>query len=347
MLVLIELVADVGELRMPRVVGWLKRTAIVTASTMIRVGPSRRAGGAPSSVWASGHRTGSATRRRPPRLLRSRPRNEAWANEALEQAASELRGAEIEARRNAAVLEGVGAATPNIIYVKDRDLRYVYLNPAAVAVVGRPIDEILGRRRADFVINDNVEGEHDVADREVLETGKTDTSEERFTSPDGAWRIFRTTRFALRDRDGAVIGVGGLTIDISESYASRDALAESEAKYRSIANAMPALVWSADAEGSRDFYNDRWRQFIGSGTQATEGWGWLDKVHAEDRSRVETGVRRHISSGEPYDIEYRLMGQQGLRWFLERALPVRDEGGRHPCRWKAPASTSGNWWTTA
>jgi two-component system, LuxR family, sensor kinase FixL len=122
--------------------------------------------------------------------------------------------------------------------------------------------------------------------------------------------------------------VAGLTIDISESYAVRDALAESEAKYRSIANAMPALVWSANDEGLRDFYNDRWRQFVGENGPADGGWGWLDRVHAEDRSRVENSVRRHIANGEPYGIEYRLTGQQGARWFLERALPVRNEDGR-------------------
>jgi two-component system sensor kinase FixL len=258
------------------------------------------------------------------------------SDQALEQAARELSAAEIEARRNAAFLEGIGVATPDLIYAKDRDLRYVYLNPAAVAVIGRPLEEILGRRRADFVINDNVEGEYDIADREVLETGKTHTSEERFTAPDGTWQVYRSTKFALRDHDGAIVGVGGLTIDISESYASRDALAESEAKYRSIANAMPALVWSAGADGVRDFYNDRWRQFVGGNGEAAsadDGWGWLERVHPEDRARVEMNVRRSISTGEPYGIEYRLVGEQGARWFLERVQPVRNEDGRI-YRWK-------------
>jgi two-component system sensor kinase FixL len=268
------------------------------------------------------------------------------SDRALEQAARELSAAEIEARRTAAFLEGIGAATPDIIYAKDRDLRYVYVNPQAVAVIGRPAEEILGRRRADFVINDNVEEEHDVADREVLETGRTHTSEERFTSPDGAWQIYRSTKFALRDSDGAIVGVAGLTIDISESYAVRDALADSEAKYRSIANAMPALVWSANAEGLRDFYNDRWRQFVGpsgegggdgdgeaggeggEGGSADNGWGWLDRIHPDDRTRVETNTRRAVAAGEPYGVEYRLVGQNGPRWFLERALPVRNEDGR-------------------
>ena len=255
------------------------------------------------------------------------------SDQALERAARELDAAEIEARHNAAILEGIGAATPDIVYAKDRDLRFVYANPAAVALIGRPLDEILGRRRAEFVINDNVEGEYDVADRQVLETGQIHTSEERFTSPDGARQIYRSTKFPLRDRAGAIVGVAGLTIDITETEASRDALAESEAKYRSIANAMPALVWSADAEGSRDFYNDRWREFVGQEGVADDGWGWLARVHPEDRARVEANVRRSISTGEPCGQEYRLIGEGEPRWFLERIQPVRNEDGRI-YRWK-------------
>jgi len=124
------------------------------------------------------------------------------------------------------------------------------------------------------------------------------------------------------------VGVAGLTIDMTEAHAVREALAESETKYRSIANAMPALVWSSNGEGLRDFYNDRWRQFIGGPTSEIEGWGWLEKVHPEDRERVEALVRRSVSIGEAYEIEYRLCGTGGPRWFLERAVPVRNEDGR-------------------
>jgi two-component system sensor kinase FixL len=247
---------------------------------------------------------------------------------ALAQAALELGAAEIEARRNAAFVEGVGAATPNIIYAKDRDLRFVYANPATVAALGRPLEAILGRRSEDLGVDPVELEEHESADREVLQTGKTRTVESRFTSPDGTWRIVRSTKFALRDRDDAVVGVAGLSIDVTEFYAIREALAESEVKYRSIANAMPALVWSADAEGQRDFYNDRWRQFIGETNGGCDGWDWLEKVHPEDRARVEAYARRNIVTGEPYGVEYRLVGQKESRWFLERAVPVRNEEGR-------------------
>ena len=255
------------------------------------------------------------------------------SDRALAQAAAELSAAEVEARRNAAFIEGVGVATPDIIYAKDADFRVVYINPAGAAALGRPVDEILGRRSHDLAIDITELVEHEAADREVLTTGKTIAVEGRFTSPDGEARYLRSTKFPLRDHDGEIIGVAGLTIDTTSSYAAREALAESEAKYRSIANAMPALVWSSDAEGARDFYNDRWVQFTGAADGETDGWAWLDKVHPEDRERVEADVRRCIGLCEPYEIEYRLIGVRGPRWFLERGVPVRNGDGRVH-RWK-------------
>ncbi|HEX5263220.1 MAG TPA: PAS domain S-box protein, partial [Phenylobacterium sp.] len=62
-------------------------------------------------------------------------------------------------------------------------------------------------------------------------------------------------------------------------------------------------------------------------------WRWLDKVCPEDRARVEAHARSSIAAGEPYEMEYRLVGRGGSRWFLERAVPVRDEDGR-VSRWK-------------
>jgi len=247
---------------------------------------------------------------------------------ALAKAAVELSAAEVEARRNAAFVQGVGAATPDLIYAKDRDLRFVYVNPATVAALGRPLEEILGRRSHDLMADPLELEEHHAADLEVLQSGETQVTEGRFTSPDGTLRVVRATKFALRDEAGAIVGVAGLTTDVTGYHTIREALAESEAKYRSIANAMPALVWSSDAEGGRDFYNDRWRQFVGAFNGEADGWAWLEKVYRDDRERVETDIRRCIERGEPYEIEYRLAGARGPRWFLERGVPVRNEDGR-------------------
>jgi len=254
----------------------------------------------------------------------------------LARATEERSAAEVLARRSAAFLEGIGEASPDLIYAKDLDGRFVYANPAAVATLGRPLDQILGHRRDERAAFPAEGDEQDVADREVLATGARQTIEGRFTGKDGAPRIYRSMKFPIRDSENLIVGVAGLTTDITEAETGRLALAESEAKYRMIANAMPAMVWSARADGARDFYNDRWYQFTGAALGASDGWAWLEKVHPEDRKRVEMHVRRSVAAGESYEIEYRLNGrtQHSPRWFLERALPLRDDANGDILRWQ-------------
>jgi two-component system sensor kinase FixL len=252
---------------------------------------------------------------------------------ALARATRERSEAEIQARRASAFLEGVGEAIPDLIYAKDRDYRFVYANPAVLQFLGKSAREVLGGRNRDFVENTPELEAQDAADRRVLETGEAQLVEQSFVLPDGSRRVLRSRLFPLRDGDGAISGLAGVTTDVTEAHEIRQALADSEAKYRTIANAMPALVWSASADGARDFYNDRWRQFTGAAEGASDGWAWLDIVHPDDRERVEAHVRRGIAAGEGYELEYRLVGRDGARWFLERALPVRHDDGEI-YRWK-------------
>jgi two-component system sensor kinase FixL len=247
---------------------------------------------------------------------------------ALEVVARELTVAEIEARRAAEFLEGIGEATPDLIYAKDRERRFVYANAAVLKALGLSASAVLGRRNGDFV-SDNVDlRAQDDADRRVLETGEAQLIEGAFTLPSGKTRVLRSRLFPLRDADGVVTGVAGLTSDVTETNAIRQALAESEAKYRTIANAMPTMVWSADAEGLRDFYNYRWYEFTGAAPGSTDGASWTNLVHTEDRSRVIRLERSGVAAAQAYEVQYRLKGKDGPRWCLERAVPLFDEAGR-------------------
>jgi two-component system sensor kinase FixL len=247
---------------------------------------------------------------------------------ALEAVAQELSAAEIEARRAGEFLEGIGDASPDLIYAKDRERRFVYANAAVFKALGLPPTEVLGRRNGDFVGDNAQLRAQDDADRRVLETGEAQLIEGTFTLPDGMTRVLRSRLFPLRDANGEVTGVAGLTSDVTETNAIRQALAESEAKYRTIANAMPTMVWSADADGLRDFYNFRWYEFTGAAPGSTDGASWTNLVHSEDRSRVIRLERSGVATAQAYEIQYRLNGKDGPRWCLERAMPLFDEAGR-------------------
>ncbi len=120
----------------------------------------------------------------------------------------------------------------------------------------------------------------------------------------------------------------GVVIDISATRAAERALAESEARFRAITNAMPQMVWSTRPDGFHDYYNDQWYAFTGVPPGSTDGEGWNDMFHPDDQDAAWARWRHCLATGEPYEIEYRLRHHGGgYRWVLGRALPVRDAGG--------------------
>jgi PAS domain S-box-containing protein len=111
------------------------------------------------------------------------------------------------------------------------------------------------------------------------------------------------------------------------------ALSESEAKFRTITDAMPQMVWSTLADGKPDYYNEQWYRFTGLPRDSSEGAGWDAIFHPEDHERVSATWRACVETGTTYEIQYRLRHHSGnYRWVLGRALPVRASDG-HILQW--------------
>ncbi|KQU53001.1 histidine kinase [Sphingomonas sp. Leaf339] len=109
----------------------------------------------------------------------------------------------------------------------------------------------------------------------------------------------------------------------------RHALEQSELRFRTLADTMPQMVWSTLPDGFHDYYNARWYDFTGTTPGSTDGEGWNDIFHPDDQARAWTLWRHSLTTGEPYEIEYRLRHFDGTyRWVLGRALPIRDDAGR-------------------
>ena len=133
---------------------------------------------------------------------------------------------------------------------------------------------------------------------------------------------------AVRDARGEIIGAVVAQLDITDSARLQAALRDSEAKFRTIADAMPQMVWSTRADGHHDYYNQRWYEYTGAREGATDGTAWNDMFHPDDRERARERWQHSLESGEPYEVEYRLRHHSGqYRWTLGRALPVRDDKG--------------------
>ena len=98
---------------------------------------------------------------------------------------------------------------------------------------------------------------------------------------------------------------------------------------RLVVDRIPAFTWSAHADGSVEFVNQRWREYAGLSPEESQGWGWQVAIHPEDLPSLMRRWRELLIAGEPGEIEARMRRHDGIfRWFLIRFEPFRDETGK-------------------
>lgn len=116
---------------------------------------------------------------------------------------------------------------------------------------------------------------------------------------------------------------------VEEALRDRERLlADSERRFRILAEAIPVICWTADSNGWIDWYNHRWYEFTGQTTDDAAGWGWQAAHHPDDFLEVMRQWPQCIASGDPFEMEYRLRRYDGeYRWFLARAEPLRGDDG--------------------
>jgi PAS domain S-box-containing protein len=107
-------------------------------------------------------------------------------------------------------------------------------------------------------------------------------------------------------------------------------LRRSERELRDVIEAMPTMVWIAGTDGSNEFGNRRWQEYTGLSHERTIGSGWQDVVHPTDLGRHWEKWCASLASGEPFEneVRYRRAADGEYRWFLSRAVPLRDEHGK-------------------
>ncbi|MDC0667265.1 hybrid sensor histidine kinase/response regulator [Nannocystis radixulma] len=116
----------------------------------------------------------------------------------------------------------------------------------------------------------------------------------------------------------------------TETRVSLDALRASEAKFQQLADSMPQIIWSTRPDGTNDYYNRKWYELTGTTEDQIADASWVPILHPEDRERCVNVWAECLRTGKPYQDEYRFKfpTTSEYRWYLGRALAVRDEAGR-------------------
>ena len=257
---------------------------------------------------------------------RSQLRNAAL--EAESELAQKLREADLVAVRAAAIVTAVGSAIPDLIYAKDREGRITYANPSTLATIGMSLDQLLGKLTVEYNADPEQAAQIDANDTRVMAGGVTEIADEQFTGADGQTRLFRSTKTPLRDADGQIIGLAGVSIDVTADRAAMAALTASEERFRTLSETAPAFIFITDNEGNVTYTNTAFQKYTGKSNEELLGIGWARTVHRDDRQVPENAWSKAVSTNKPFAAEYRFRGQDGnFRWFMCRATPVRDVQG--------------------
>ena len=203
---------------------------------------------------------------------------------AIIRAVTERKRADEGSRENHALLHSIIEGTPEAIFLKDTQGRYVIVNPACVENVGKPAQEILGKKDADLyppeVADSLVE-----ADRRVMDTGETITLEESLPVT-GAMRTYLTTKTPYRDHRGYVAGVIGVSTDITERKKTEVKLREAERRYRTLVEQIPAITYVQElGEPSRTTYiSPQYETILGysSRESLSDPEHWIKILHPAD-----------------------------------------------------------------
>ncbi|MEG5057218.1 PAS domain S-box protein [Microcoleus sp. A2-C5] len=225
------------------------------------------------------------------------------------------------------LFESVIESTGDSIFVKDIQGRHLLVNSQAAAIIGLPKSEIIGKKDAELfppeITDMLVEN-----DRRVRQSGIDETIEEAGKDSDGNILTFLSTKSPLRDRAANIIGVVGVTRNISDRKQAETALEESEERYRCLITATSQIAWDTKAAGEFVTEQPGWSAFTGATYDEIKGWRWLNHVHPDDREHTATIWSDALANCTLYQVEHRLLRHDGeYRYMRVRAVPLLNADG--------------------
>ena len=156
-------------------------------------------------------------------------------------------------------------------------------------------------------------------------------SEYRIEHPNGTTKWLHAKAFPVKDDNGKVVRMAGITRDITEKRVLQDTLKDNETVLRDIAENITEMFWLTDWENDKVAYvSPRYESLFELSVQSMydDPTSWDTRVHPDDFDRITTVFRSTAKLGT-YDEEYRLLMDDGrIKWVRDRAFPIKDKTGK-------------------
>ncbi len=151
----------------------------------------------------------------------------------------------------------------------------------------------------------------------------------RLITRDGGIKWVLEQGESVRAEEGGSSILQGYIVDVTAEKAREEALVASKESFTQLADTMPLIVWTADANGVTDYTSHVFQAYTGlEKTPANAAQGWRNAIHPEDLGMVVAAWRVANQTGTEYSQEYRLRNKEGIyRWHLSQARPIKDRRG--------------------
>lgn len=212
----------------------------------------------------------------------------------------------------------------------------IYINHAGSELIGMDKNLIPETNMYDYHSVSSSEMIQQEIMPQLLDTGRWTGTLELIHQQTGEVIPIHKQLFIIRESlTNQPIAFAGIARDLRPELKSRKELQEKNTALHHVvkeleflANSVPAVVWTSTPEGQLDYINDRWYERGSSAIKDSMGEGWNKNVHPDDRQAAWQAWNHAVKTGNPYEIEFRLMDKFGeYRWWLVRALPLKDIDG--------------------
>jgi PAS domain S-box-containing protein len=222
------------------------------------------------------------------------------------------------------LLKLISDAYPGLVTYIDHNLVYLYANNQYLEWFGTDCKSVIGTSVKDLI------GQHHFEFREPFMRKALAGEKVKFFSE------FKHKTLGIRFTeqiydpdfapDGSVRGFIALTYDITDQKKTEREARENEARFRSLTEVMPQMVWITDNEGKTIWVNENWLRVTGTTLQENLGDGWLKVVHPEDRIGTALNWKDTLDYGSGVAAEYRIRLTDGsYRWHVSRATSIKDD----------------------
>jgi len=230
--------------------------------------------------------------------------------------------AELAVRQSESRFRSLIENAADTVTILDQAGTIQYQSPNVVSVLGYTAVELEGRKAFEFIHPDGVGEARKEFNRILTRPDELRQSVNRVRHQDGSWRWLQITGRNLL-ADPAVGGVVLNSRDITKEREALLAMQESEARFRTMADGAPVLIWVAGTNKACTWFNKPWLDFTGRRLEQELGGGWAENIHPQDLARCVETYEQAFDARREFKMEYRLRRHDGRwRWVLDHGVPL-------------------------